>query len=446
MPKERLTYQALEQECARLKEKLAEHLKAEKEKRDRLRECEKAVEASKDLIAIVDRNYRYRMVNSAFLSKRGAFRDQIIGRTVEDIIGKNHFTDQVKPHLEKCFRGEEVNFEMSFEYPEFGLRDLEVIYFPMHDGRGEVDRAVCIIRDITQRKNNERTLKEAKKKLEEKIRRKTDDLLKSKEALEASNNVKNEFLYNMSHEFRTPMNHIIGFIEILLNKTNGPLNDVQEEYLNDVLKSSKDLHAKLISILELVNLEFQTDELFLENVNIRSLMEECIVNFRETAWHRNIALSLTLKAMEIPVRVDSQKFRRILNSLISNALKFTPSGGTVNIRVQLLDRLPASLRDSKVSNLSYDGDRLIAENNSNLWLNCSVKDSGIGVNLEDQKRLFDRFGQLDASSKKHFQGIGTGLVLAKSFVELHGGQIWVNSEGEGKGSEFQFVVPVQDQG
>jgi signal transduction histidine kinase len=264
----------------------------------------------------------------------------------------------------------------------------------------------------------------------------------------AAINAKYEFLANMSHELRLPMNHIIGFTQILLSKKFGDLNRKQEEYLQDVLKSGNHLLIMLSDILDLVQVDSGKSKLFLEEIDLRLLLEKCITAFYEQAKKKYITLALDLGRLPKTVLIDRHKFRRIIHNLLSNAIKYTPDGGNVILKASVTDSLiDCSLRteDSGRPILSDDSTAVNndAGNGRRQCLECSVTDTGLGVAPEHHDRIFNLFEQLDASSEKYYQGIGLGLALAKRFVEMHGGMIAVKSEGENRGSTFHFVIPTQ---
>jgi signal transduction histidine kinase len=147
------------------------------------------------------------------------------------------------------------------------------------------------------------------------------------------------------------------------------------------------------------------------------------------------------------IAADEEKLKQVIDNLLSNAMKFSPFGGTVFIGARQVERARrAGLRWSDPVDFHIIDDQTDQDTNSSIQhmkcLEFTVADTGPGIKPEDQKRIFEPFEQLDASSSKKYQGTGLGLALTKSLVELHGGKIWVESEGETKGSRFTFVIPV----
>jgi signal transduction histidine kinase len=231
--------------------------------------------------------------------------------------------------------------------------------------------------------------------------------------LEAASRHKSEFLANMSHELRTPLNAIIGFSEVLVQGMFGDINEKQTEYLQDILESGRHLLSLINDILDLSKIEAGRMELERADFDLPSAIENALILVRERASRRGIRLGSTIDKRLGMIGGDERKVKQVLLNLLSNALKFTPEGGQIDVAARFHD------------------DR--AE--------VSVADTGIGIAPTDQDTVFEEFRQVGTADKKA-EGTGLGLALSRKFIELHGGTIRVKSE-LGSGSTFTFTLPVR---
>jgi signal transduction histidine kinase len=230
--------------------------------------------------------------------------------------------------------------------------------------------------------------------------------------IEAANRHKSEFLANMSHELRTPLNAIIGFSEVLQERYFGELNEKQAEYTDDILASGRHLLSLINEILDLSKVEAGRMELELAAFDLPLAIDNARTFVRERATRHGITLDVKVDERLGDYVGDERKIKQILLNLLSNAVKFTPEGGRISINAR----------------------------QTNGSVEISVTDTGIGIAEEDQPKIFEEFRQVGSDNAKKIEGTGLGLTLAKKFVELHGGRIWVESE-VGKGSTFVFTLP-----
>jgi len=254
-------------------------------------------------------------------------------------------------------------------------------------------------------------------KVEERTRelqRALAELSRKGRQLEVASEHKSHFLANMSHELRTPLNAIIGFSQVLRQRLFGPINEKQEEYLDDILSSGNHLLSLINDVLDLSKVEAGQVELEVASLSLREALERGVVMVREPATKHGVRLSLELAPGVDLVEGDERRLRQVIFNLLSNAVKFTPEGGEV-----------------VVATASRDHEVLI-----------SVTDTGPGIPLEDHERIFEEFQQTDVGVRQR-EGTGLGLALSKRLVELHGGHIWVESEPE-HGSRFVFTLPAKE--
>jgi signal transduction histidine kinase len=232
--------------------------------------------------------------------------------------------------------------------------------------------------------------------------------------LEAASRHKSEFLANMSHELRTPLNAVIGFSEVLIQRMFGDLTEKQDEYLKDIYASGQHLLSLINDILDLSKIEAGRMELAPAPFHLPTALENAVTLVKERAARHGITLQLDLDPRLGEVVGDERKVKQVLLNLLSNAVKFTPEGGRITLK--------AVQRDGGVE--------------------IAVTDTGIGIAPEDQAAIFEEFRQVGSDETRKQEGTGLGLTLAKKFVELHGGRIWVESE-PGRGSTFTFTLPLR---
>ena len=380
------------------------------------------LEHMKDAVMVLDARDRIVDVNLSACT--------IIGRDASEIIGKHAFPVLAKWHslVERYRPVEKANDEISLgEGEEKRYYDLDLS--SLYDRKGQYTGRFVLLRDITENKKTAMELESAKLRAE------------------SSSRAKSEFLANMSHEFRTPLNHIIGFTELVMDKKVGELNDVQYKYLKNVHHSSHHLLSLVNDVLELSKVEAGKLELVTSAVDLKKLIEASISMVNVEALKNDLQISSELDNTPVSIKADERKLKQILYNLLSNAVKFTPRGGKISLNAREVDcTVRSGLRQGDPSHLQVIAEIIDAEKDLSArrekYVEISVADTGIGIKPEDQNRIFSAFDQVDSSSSRNFAGTGLGLSLSKRLVELHGGRIWVESEGEGKGSIFSFIIPV----
>jgi PAS domain S-box-containing protein len=340
---------------------------------------------------------------------------KVLGYSLEELLGGQLWLNQIHPEdvvrvgqaYQKLFSdGEKFDVEYRICRKDGGWIWLHNRALTTRPREG-IMCADGIFLDITQRRQTEAALQH------------------TKDAAESANLAKSQFLANMSHELRTPLNAIIGFSEILADKTFGDLNDRQLKYTNNILNSGRHLLQLINDILDLAKVEAGRVELMYNTFSVAKALSEVQTIVKTLANKKGISLEFAV-ATDLPsLFADEAKFKQVMYNLLSNAIKFTPDGGKVFV---------AAAVENATSADSSPADEC---------LRVAVTDTGIGIKLNDQERVFKEFEQVDSSYGRQQQGTGLGLALTKRLVEMHGGRIWVESEGvEGKGSTFTFLIPI----
>ena len=307
--------------------------------------------------------------------------------------------------------------------------------FPVVDALGRLNKIVGVVEEITQRKEAEQVLQRAHDELEQRVRertveltevnealhaenrerRRTEEQLKTaKEAAEAANRAKSEFLANISHELRTPMNGIIGMTGLALETT---LSDEQTEYLRSANLSANSLLAIIDDILDFSQIEARKLSLQKIPFDLRECLKQALTPLSAEAATKGLTLghSLDAAASAEVLLGDPIRLRQILINLVGNAIKFT-SHGSVSVSVNIVEQTTSS----KV-------------------LKFCVSDTGIGIPKDKQDLIFEAFTQADGSLTREFGGTGLGLAICSQMVALMNGKIWVESE-PGRGSNFYFTA------
>ncbi|MGD9977106.1 MAG: PAS domain S-box protein [Bacteroidales bacterium] len=354
-----------------------------------------------DSISITDLDNNFTFVNPAFIQTYGYSYDEIIGKNTsllrppgtEEEIGQ-HILEQT---IKTGWQGELINVKKDGSIFPIYLSTSSV-----YDLNGKPIAMVGIANDISELKRTER------------------ELIRAKEKAEESDKLKTAFLSNMSHEIRSPMNAVLGFIQLI--KSDEHLSEQGKQYLELIQNSGNQLLSLIEDIIDISKIQSNQLRLNKENFDLNHLMEELYVVFSTQLKSKSSSKTLLLKpemANPSPFEIfsDVTRVRQILTNLLSNAIKFTPNGKIkFGYTVIIDDYLPR--------------------------VQLYVKDTGIGILPENQLLIFDRFRQADDSHSRLYGGSGLGLAISKGLAELLNGHIWVESQ-VGEGSEFYFTVPYE---
>ena len=357
-----------------------------------------AMEAAVDGIAILD-NETYTYLNQAHVEIFGyEHAQELIGKTWKTLYPPaeiERIEQEVIPELiqNRVWQGETLGLR----------RDGSIFHLGISLTLLDDQTRICVCQDISDRKRYE------------------ENLRKTNQELERATRLKDEFLANMSHELRTPLNSILGMAEGLQEQIFGSLNERQMNAIATIEKSGRYLLELINDILDLSKIESGKLELHLEEVSIANICDTSLVFVGQMAHKKNIQLHKNIPDNLGTIDADNRRLRQILINLLTNAVKFTPEGGSVTLEVSQIGP---------------------QEQNQPGKLTFSIVDTGIGISSEDQNRLFEEFLQIDSRLNRKHNGTGLGLSLVRRLTELHGGSISVDSE-VGKGSRFTVTLPYE---
>lgn len=323
----------------------------------------------------------------------------LVPRMGEYLIQKDLITDEnLKIALDYQLKQAEEDNQILLGQALIDLKFIE---------RSDLDQAVT--EQILQLRN---ALQAANRTLERRVDERTSELQKALERVSELSQLKANFISNISHELKTPLTHVKGYIELLISESLGPISDEQKHALQVSQQASHKLEG-LIEDLIMVSLASRGElSIKLDDMDIRRIVSLAVKSFADKAKNREIELKTDIDENVPFVQGDSQKIGWVLGQLIDNGIKFTSTGGSV------------------VVSLKREGENLVI---------VSVTDTGIGIGPNEIKDIFEPFHQVDGSSTRRYGGTGLGLSLVRQIIEAHGSMIEVQSV-EGRGSLFKFPL------
>lgn len=369
-----------------------------------------------ELFAIIlDNDGTLTFCNDYFLKMTGWARDEVVGSPWFSRFPARSRSSRRQVFLKRVREGQmPPHYENSILTKDGNVREVIWSNTYLRDANGRVEGVASIGEDVTDRNRATDALRQMNKDLEVRVLERTAaleqtniELQVAKELAEMANQAKSAFLSRMSHEFRTPMNAILGFGQ-LLGLTE--LSDEQKDNVSHILKAGRHLLSLINDVLEISKIEVDTFGISLEPILLNDVIVESITLMRPIADDRQIVVEYS--ETNLAVKADSQRLRQVLLNLISNAIKYNVESGKVSLRV------------------SDQGKGLIS---------IDVEDTGVGISRVKQRLLFTPFERLGAESK-NIEGTGLGLALSKSLTEAMGGKLTFNST-EGSGSVFRVSLP-----
>ncbi len=387
--------------------RIQRHEKAERRFRELL-------EAAPDAIIEVDREGRIVLLNRVTEKMFGYLREELLGRSVDfllpDDLRATHHQHRANYWNNPMTRTMGSGLALQGQRKDRTRFPVEISLSPVKSEDGF--RVTAIIRDISERKEAERRLQTVQETYTREVSIKNQELELRNREIERANRLKSEFLASMSHELRTPLHTIIGFSELLREEVQGSLNEKQQRFIGHIHKDSLHLLDLINDILDLSKIEAGRLELRLESFHAGSAIEEVVSTIRPQASAKSHRLE-TRVDIPVAINADRVRFKQILYNLLSNATKFTPENGHIQVH--------GSVREGMVE--------------------ISVSDTGFGIPPQEHAFIFDKFYQVGETTKGVREGTGLGLAITKRLIEQHGGRIWLESE-PGKGSCFTFSIPL----
>jgi diguanylate cyclase (GGDEF)-like protein/PAS domain S-box-containing protein len=392
--------------------------------------CAHLIEATNDMVLITDSAGLVSVFNERATEILGYTRQDLTGLAIGSLI-KDDSWELIQKELDKksVLTGYEA-VVIGFGFREFDARLNAIV---LRDQDGNPSGSIFVLKNLTEERDlmkaledKTKALEELNENLEKKVMERTEEFEKINRELERANQLKGRFISNMSHELRTPLNSIIGFSDVLLERTFGDLSENQERYVKNIFSAGKHLLELINNVLDIAKIEAGKYEMVYETFPIGTIADEVINIMMPLAENKFIEIVVSIGEGISDVTADKVKLKQILYNLLSNAIKFTPEGGKVGITIAMEENIDGRYPWA-IPGLEF--------------VRFSVWDTGIGIGPEDKEKIFDEFEQADSTFSRKYGGVGLGLALTKKLIELHGGNITLEST-LGEGSTFSFLIPV----
>jgi two-component system CheB/CheR fusion protein len=363
------------------------------------------IDTIREPLIILDQDLRVVTVSHSFYDVFKVKPEETVGQLIYDLGDKQWNIPKLRELLEDILPKKVTfdNYEVEHNFASIGRRTM-LLNARQIQRASEKERIILLaIEDITERKEIEKGLEKAHEELKELATE-----------LKRTSRVKSEFLANMSHELRTPLNSINGFSEVLYDETFGPLNEKQKKYVNNVLTSGKHLLLLINQILDMAKVEAGKMKLTLSILSMKGLLNEISLLVADMVSKKKIEMLLEIDEDLPDIEADELKVKEVMYNLLSNAVKFTPEGGKIGMRAKKVDA----------------------------GVEVVVWDTGVGIALENMEKIFEGFFRVDTPYSRVTEGTGLGLPLSRKMVELHGGKLFVESEGLNCGTSIRFTLPI----
>lgn len=400
--------------CERISKDITERKKVEQKLKESEEKYQIITKYANDIIFILDNNFKFEFVSNQSLFKiLGYSSNEVIDQKPIKLIHPDDHEKALK-EFKKILEGIGGTVEVRVRHKDGHYIWTESDGNVFIDKKGE-PKLLVILRDVTEKREAEQKLKESEEKLR-KLNKELEQRIeeRTKKLKESEKRYRN-FTSIASHEFKTPLIPIIGIPQLLVKDNN--LTEQQKDSLNEILHSGKKLNKLINNLLDISQIERKSVKLSKKEIEINTLINWCISDLSFLIKQKNQTLTKNLQE-DIKLNIDDKKISRVLTNLISNAIKYTPSNGRIEISTQ------------------------IDEENNFIF---SIKDNGIGIEKKDQELIFQKFGKIRGEEIVKYEldshGSGLGLFISKEIIELHGGEMWFESAGKNNGTTFYFKLP-----
>jgi len=372
--------------------------------------AQQIVDTMTDALIVLDMEKHIRLANPAAERLFTINRSEVVGKSLADVLH-----DNVAAGYMQAMLTDKAISRFEIDYHPYGedSRTLEFSAAVVRDNTGQLVAYVCILRDVTEQR-------QAQDELERRVAERTAELAVARDHALEANRTKSAFLANMSHELRTPLNAIIGYSEMLEEDAEGHDDRKFVDDLYKIRKAGNHLLNLVSMVLDLSKIEAGKMELHIERFAIEPMVSEVVDTFHPIAAKNNNTLVVACPRNIGEMTSDSTKIRQALMNLLSNACKFTHDG---EIEFQV------------AREHHEDGDRVL----------FTISDTGIGMSLDQQQKLFSDFSQADPATAVKYGGTGLGLAISRRFCQMLGGDISVDSVA-GEGSVFTLSLPATVDG
>lgn len=403
----------------------------QKEAERKIRESEKRYKTLAEnfpdgALFLFDKDLRFIFCDGKGLKKAGLTKEDVIGKTVKEVFNPEQ-KKIIERHCYPVFQGKTSQYELTYNGKQYTNQTV-----PVYNDEGRITEGIVITQEITKQKRNERKLKEQRKKLADSNRqlvRMNEELQDAQEALQSVNaqlqrkveektaNIqklveqKDDFIHMLSHDLKNPLTPILTLLPLLKQKSENPK---VKEMIDKIILNTQRMKTIIQETLTLAKLSEQGTKIHLSKFNLKEEIERVLNDNKPFLDQYQVTIHNHVQDDQY-VFFDKSQFHHVLNNLISNAVKYTPEDMDCHLEIFSVSKEKS--------------------------INLSVKDNGIGLSTSQQKQVFEKFFK-DAIPRDGMESTGLGLSICKRIIENHGGRIWAESPGAGKGSTFSFTLPI----